>query len=242
MDTEYITIKEATTLLGKSEITIRRLIKRLLSSPDKDVVKKVSDGSGFIYTIRKSYITGTQSPTQPTTQNENMTSQVSSQNDKAVSSQMTSQDSAIWEVVRTLQDELKAKNKVIEDLMAISKKNTELIYSLNAQVYQITSGNPPPTPTTDNVKSGGVKAENVTKDVNQKPVSRPVKKVKRGSGKTTKKGTTHGGTHLTSQTGKLSTHPTSQTTRQMTSQKRKVQPKGKDGKFRKRGFFERLFS
>ena len=238
MDNEYITIKEATTLLGKSEITIRRLIKKLLTSTDKDVVKKVKDGSGFVYTIRKSYLAGTQSPTQPTTQNGNMTSQVSSQNDKAMSSQMTSQDSAIWEVVRTLQDELKAKNKVIEDLMAISKKNTELIYSLNAQVYQITSGKEPPVVSDNAVKDDG----KVTTDTPIKKETKPSKSVKRGSGKTTKKATTQGGTHLTSQTGKLSTHPTSQTTRQMTSQKRKKQPKGKDGKFRKKGFFERLFS
>ena len=64
---EYLTINEACSITGKSNITIRRLIKNL-KKPD---VKKQKTATGFIYLINKDFLTTqltNQEPIQATTQ------------------------------------------------------------------------------------------------------------------------------------------------------------------------------
>ena len=63
MAKEFLTIKEACNISGKSNITIRRLIKSL-KKPD---VKKQKTKTGFIYLISKDFMT-TRLTTQTTTQ------------------------------------------------------------------------------------------------------------------------------------------------------------------------------
>ena len=66
-----LTIQEATQVIGKSEKTIRRLIKNLLKT-DKNAGKKIQQTpspGGFTYRLDKEYLlTQTQSPTQKATQ------------------------------------------------------------------------------------------------------------------------------------------------------------------------------
>ena len=66
-----LTIQEATQVTGKSEKTIRRLIKNLLKT-DKNAGKKIQQTpspGGFTYRLDKEYLlTQTQSPTQKATQ------------------------------------------------------------------------------------------------------------------------------------------------------------------------------
>lgn len=226
---DYLTIKEASEVTGKSAITIRRLIKKALQDPGTDVIQKVEQGGGFIYKISRDYLLGDHSPTQPSTQ-------TTTQDDQGLSNHTSTQDGTIIEVVKLLQKQLEEKDKQINNLMDISKKNTELIYSLNAQVYQLTSGNPPPVSPQE--------VKEYIPDVKTKTDKQPIKKVKRvvkrspvNVSKRVKKPTTQRGNHLTTQKSKLST----QVSKQVSNQKNRQMIRGRDGKFKRRGLLKRLF-
>jgi hypothetical protein len=56
---QFITIKEAAILTGKAEITIRRLIKRLVSKNDPEIESKVKQEktpSGYTYKVDKDWL------------------------------------------------------------------------------------------------------------------------------------------------------------------------------------------
>jgi len=109
---EYLTINEACSITGKSNITIRRLIKNL-KKPD---VKKQKTATGFIYLINKDFLTTqltNQEPIQATTQKdkkniiqaENTTIQATTQ----LINHLTNQN-------EFLKDQIKEKDKQIAEI------------------------------------------------------------------------------------------------------------------------------
>ena len=109
---EYLTINEACSITGKSNITIRRLIKNL-KKPD---VKKQKTATGFIYLINKDFLTTqltNQEPNQATTQKdkkniiqaENTTNQATTQ----LINHLTNQN-------EFLKDQIKEKDKQIAEI------------------------------------------------------------------------------------------------------------------------------
>lgn len=116
MAKEYLTIKEACNISGKSNITIRRLIKSL-KKPD---VKKQKIKTGFIYLISKDFLTthtSTQASNQTTTQkvindtiqDENTSTQASTQEADQVVTQLIS-------LTEFLKEQLREKDKQIAEI------------------------------------------------------------------------------------------------------------------------------
>lgn len=59
MSDDFITIREATQLTGKADITIRRLIKDLIKQNNPEatqMIRQEQTGGGFIYKISKDYL------------------------------------------------------------------------------------------------------------------------------------------------------------------------------------------
>jgi hypothetical protein len=120
---EFITIKEASKIAGKSELTIRRLIKKALLSPtDRKLIKREpqsnSKNSPFVYKLHKSLITQVSSQviSQMITQAEPLTSQARGKHKGGatqVSSQMISQ---MGDTIGILKAQLEVKDTQIKDL------------------------------------------------------------------------------------------------------------------------------
>jgi hypothetical protein len=136
MENTFLTIKEAGELAGRSEITIRRLIKHLLKSPTDETTQMIkqerqSDNpqSPFIYRvsselIRRSFNLPTHETTQVNTQEQPVdytpTNQVPTQTttqEQEVSNQpQETPTQMLREVVDLLKDQVRIKDTQIEGL------------------------------------------------------------------------------------------------------------------------------
>jgi hypothetical protein len=109
---EYLTIKEACEISGKSNITIRRLIKKL-KPPD---IKKQKTATGFIYLISKDFLTTqltTQEPIHLTTQKDtNITNQAQNPTTQATT-QLINQ---LTNLTEFLKEQIRQKDKQIDDI------------------------------------------------------------------------------------------------------------------------------
>lgn len=127
---EYITIKEACDISGKSNITIRRLIKKL-KTPD---VKKQKTATGFVYLISKDFLTThltTQEPIHLTTQkNKSDTIQAQNQTTQATTqliNHLTTQN-------EFLKEQIKVKDKQIEEINSRLKEANIINVGLQAKL------------------------------------------------------------------------------------------------------------
>lgn len=105
---EYLTINEACNISGKSNITIRRLIKSL-KKPD---VKKKKTNTGFIYLISKDFLI-THLTTQSTTQKKiNYTNQ----DENATTQATTQMITQLTNLTEFLKEQLREKDKQISEI------------------------------------------------------------------------------------------------------------------------------
>jgi len=120
---EYLTINEACNISGKSNITIRRLIKNL-KKPD---VKKQKTATGFIYLISKDYLTTqltTQEPIHVTTQKikidtiqaQNQTTQATTQ----LINHLTTQNEFLKEQIRQKDKQIDEINSRLKEANVIN--------------------------------------------------------------------------------------------------------------------------
>lgn len=133
MAKEFLTIKEACDITGKSNITIRRLIKSL-KKPD---VKKQRTKTGFIYLINKDFLTAhltIQAPDQKinnyTNQDENASTQASIQ----MITQLTN-------LTEFLKEQLREKDKQIAEINSRLKESNIINMGLQTRL-QITDKKP----------------------------------------------------------------------------------------------------
>lgn len=123
---EYLTIKEACDITGKSNITIRRLIKKL-QKPD---VKKKKVSTGFIYLISKDFLTTqliTQEPIHLTTQKDkNDVIQAENQTTQLIT-QLTTQNDF-------LREQIKEKDKQIGEINNRLKESNVINMALQTRL------------------------------------------------------------------------------------------------------------
>ena len=161
---QFITIKEAAILTGKAEITIRRLIKRLVSKNDPEIESKVKQEktpSGYIYKVDKEwlikelnmdYLLSKQEHGQPSSQtnqeDRQATNQENSHQQKSESVKEKSADQEgkqnkketdhtikiQQEVISILREQLQAKDKQLEEKHL---ENQELIRGQREAVITI---------------------------------------------------------------------------------------------------------
>ena len=105
---EYLTINEACNISGKSNITIRRLIKTL-KKPD---VKKKKTNTGFIYLISKDFLI-THLTTQTTTQQKINYTKQGENTATQMNTQIITQLSNLTEF---LKEQLREKDKQISEI------------------------------------------------------------------------------------------------------------------------------
>ncbi len=167
MDGKFLTIKEASDLSGKSPITIRRMIKYLITQKDKLTTQETTQKhnlssqmisqmisqerqndnplSPFIYKmnedlIRRVFNLTTQPPTQMATQDK----PDDYSNNKKEDTQMSSQKPAFNEVVTLLKEQVKTKDEQIKDLggkidqlIERSRETNILMKGLQERVFQL---------------------------------------------------------------------------------------------------------
>ena len=132
---EYLTIKEACNISGKSNITIRRLIKTL-KKPD---VKKKKTTTGFIYLISKDFLTThfTHLAIQMTNREEN---NIINQ-DENVSMQATQLITQLTNLTEFLKEQIKEKDKQIAEINNRLKESNVINIGLQTRL-QITDKKP----------------------------------------------------------------------------------------------------
>lgn len=131
---EFITIKEASQLTGKAEITIRRMIKHL-HKQDKAMIRRVKTPQGLQYTINrgfiaKHYAVNNQASSQATNQVSSQKPGASSQDNKALME-------TLKETITTLQAQLKIKDKQITELMKARERADILHAHAQKQLFMI---------------------------------------------------------------------------------------------------------
>lgn len=142
MSDDFITIKEATKITDKSDITIRRLIKHLLKQNDPQInqmIRQEKTKGGFIYKIRKDFLLE-KLKIDETLKTEPV----------EIIEPETGIIETIKEVIKTLKNQIEVKDKQIESL---SKKIDELIErdretniiikSLQDRVFMLEEGRKP---------------------------------------------------------------------------------------------------
>ena len=117
MSDDFITIREATRLTGKADITIRRLIKRLIRQNNPEttqMIKQEQVGEGFIYKISKDYLLKELEISEPVKEPE--LKEKKELADKTAEKQQTETPEIVREVIKTLKSQIYIKDKQIDSL------------------------------------------------------------------------------------------------------------------------------
>jgi len=134
MDTnnDFLTIKQASELTNKSPITIRRLIKQMLTQNNPEVIqliKQEQGRGGFIYKVKENLIRQKYNlPNQMDTQKENLPNQKDSQ-DRSLPTQKNKDDKA------NQKQEPEQSNKTDTNTKLLGAK-TEIINILKGELYK----------------------------------------------------------------------------------------------------------
>ncbi len=162
MENTYLTIKEASELSGRSEITIRRLIKQMLKSPTQETTQMIrqdrqSDNpqSPFIYKvnielIRQTFNLPTQETTQVDTQEQapdyapptQVPMQTTTQPEQVSSQAVETPTQMLREVVDLLKDQVRIKDtqitglsKTVDQLIERDRETNIILKGLQDRLY-----------------------------------------------------------------------------------------------------------
>ena len=115
MNKDFITIREATELTGKADITIRRLIKHLISQNNPEatqMIRQEQAGGGFIYKINRDHLLKELKISEPAKEPEEKKELA----DKTAEKQQTETPEIVREVIKTLKSQIYIKDKQIDSL------------------------------------------------------------------------------------------------------------------------------
>lgn len=116
MSDDFITIREATKLTNRADITIRRLIKQLIKQNDPEIsqmIRQETTKGGFVYKINKNFLLEKLKISEPERVIE-----------EKIEKRKTETPEMIKELIETLKNQLVIKDRQIEGL---SNKIDELI-------------------------------------------------------------------------------------------------------------------
>lgn len=119
---EYLTINEACKITGKSNITIRRLVKKL-QKPD---IKKKKTNTGFIYLVSKDFLTThltTQKPIHSTAQEDKIYTDQEHNATTQLINHLTTQN-------EFLKEQIKEKDKQIAEINSRLKESNVINMAL----------------------------------------------------------------------------------------------------------------
>ena len=117
MSDDFITIREATKLTDKPDITIRRLIRHLLKQNNPEatqMIKQEQAGGGFIYKISKDYLLKELKISEPVKEPE--LKEKKEIPDKQGINRETETPEIVREIIKTLKSQIYIKDKQIDSL------------------------------------------------------------------------------------------------------------------------------
>jgi hypothetical protein len=131
---QFITIKEACLLTGKSSVTIRRLIKRVEwenASAISQAIKQEITPTGFVYKIAQDFLLKelkltNQTLDQVTTQNEKLTTQATTQ-EEGLTTQMTMQTNEIRKITQEKGDNVTTHTPIQTPMQITTQETTQII-------------------------------------------------------------------------------------------------------------------
>ena len=143
MDKDFITIREATELTGKADITIRRLIKDLIKQDNPEathLIKQEKTGGGFVYKINGDFLLRELKISEPTKEPEEKKELA----DKTAEKQQAEPPEIIKGVIATLTDQLKVKDtqirglgNKIDSLIERDRETNVLLKGLQDRVFML---------------------------------------------------------------------------------------------------------
>lgn len=143
MSDDFITIRKATQLTGKADITIRRLIKDLIKQDNPEatqMIKQEQAGGGFIYKINKDYLLKKLKISEPIKEPEPKEKKEITESREKTGKTETPE--IVREMIKTLKSQIYIKDKQIDSLgnkidqlIARSREINIILKSLQDRVF-----------------------------------------------------------------------------------------------------------